>query len=516
MSVAATRSPIESGGYNIAHGLHDQAQARPDHAAIFAQDLELTYANLWRLVRAYALNMHRNGVRRGDVVSVDTGDTIASVICTFATAYLGAVLIPFDPNLAQASTKVATHILRTADRPALAPNGQITQILILPEWSPRHTNLPDEDSFADGFAGPEDLCWIMPSSGTTARPKLSAVPCRLLQARLAGVAADYGTGETRLLQLFAPGSRPFLIRAVALLLSGNTLLDMRSKQDVDSSGVNFVCGSPNQLLNWLGENCLSPKIAVAQVSGARVGEHEARQLLKSFTSLEDVYGSNETIKAHVDLLAIDSEGQLTRRPKTPLRFVEIVGADGQPKPDGEEGRIRISSPYLVDSYLNDSTATQMHFRDGWFYPGDMGRFEANGALCVLGRRGDMVNIGGQKLFLADIDAALATAEGINRAAVFSNEILDTSERLLACVSLDPRVTPAQAEAIVEAAWLKCAREITPFAAPGKILAVADLPVTADGIVPRAAAAKIFHEAIQRGDRDYLDAALFSFAIKMDG
>src|SRR5262249_46699454 len=65
--------------------------------------------------------------------------------------------------------------------------------------------------------------------------------------------------------------------------------------------------------------------------------------------------------------------------------VEIVDREGRLLPPETDGRIRIRSPYVAQGYIGDPEATQAHFRDGCFYPGDIGRLRADGMMIVSGR-----------------------------------------------------------------------------------------------------------------------------------
>jgi long-chain acyl-CoA synthetase len=99
--------------------------------------------------------------------------------------------------------------------------------------------------------------------------------------------------------------------------------------------------------------------------------------------------------------------------------VEVVDADGSPVPPGEQGEVRIFSDREANGYLGDPEATARAFRDGGFYPGDVGRLLPDGLLIVEGRVDDRMDLGGIK-FLPDVleDVALAYP-GVRDAAAYS-------------------------------------------------------------------------------------------------
>ena len=57
-------------------------------------------------------------------------------------------------------------------------------------------------------------------------------------------------------------------------------------------------------------------------------------------------------------------------------------------------------------YLNNAEATARFFRDGWFYPGDIGIKQDDGLVVILGRESDVLNLGGAKFSASEIENEL--------------------------------------------------------------------------------------------------------------
>jgi len=70
------------------------------------------------------------------------------------------------------------------------------------------------------------------------------------------------------------------------------------------------------------------------------------------------------------------------------------------------GRVRVRGPGVVEGYWNDADATQASFRDGWFYPGDVGRMTADGQLVHLGRADHMMIYDGINIDPAEMESVL--------------------------------------------------------------------------------------------------------------
>jgi acyl-coenzyme A synthetase/AMP-(fatty) acid ligase len=78
----------------------------------------------------------------------------------------------------------------------------------------------------------------------------------------------------------------------------------------------------------------------------------------------------------------------------PSVSLEIVDGSGRPLPPGQDGAIRVRSPELAVYVGDDGKAVPATDADGWFYPGDMGRLEADGMLMITGRTSEVMNLGG--------------------------------------------------------------------------------------------------------------------------
>ncbi len=101
------------------------------------------------------------------------------------------------------------------------------------------------------------------------------------------------------------------------------------------------------------------------------------------------------------------------------RLVEIVDEDDRPVPNGEVGRMRISTAGGPDSYLHDDTATRAFFRHGYFYPGDLAVILSDGRMALQGRLTDIINLWGQKVSPAPIEERLSEIFGVSGACLFS-------------------------------------------------------------------------------------------------
>jgi len=493
---------------NIGFLLREMAKASPDTEAIVAKDLTLSRHKLWQVVECYAHFMRENGVASGDLVSIDTADAIVSIASVFALSLLGARYVPFSAELVESDIPTVQHFVRSVERSALS---KINNIVIDHTWSPKFRNASQDVFDFEGFAAPDEVVWIVPSSGTTGRPKYSPLSENLLFNRVIAIAQDYEAPNTRLTILFGCMSRPYIIRAVSALLAGHTIVDTQDIWFCAQARVNFICASPQQIRMWLAGNTVQPKIGVLQVSGAKIEPSEISTLLDSFERVEDVYGSNETIKAHISVFSRSNNGN-EQETKANSSFVEVVNELNAPCEVGVKGILRIKTPWMVDRYLDDPKATAEHFKDGWFYPGDLAVWHSGRRLEIIGRESDVVNLGGQKIALPDVEKCLTGVAHARTAACFTNPIEGHENQLAACIEVS---SWDELFETVEAAWKACVDMYGPTAAPSVILAVSALPLSQDGVVQRKQALQIFAKTLQMSNAEDLNRRLFIFRVNFD-
>ena len=84
----------------------------------------------------------------------------------------------------------------------------------------------------------------------------------------------------------------------------------------------------------------------------------------------------------------------------------------------EDGEVLVQGPSIMLGYLNDPTATAQTIREGWLHTGDLGQFDADGFLRIVGRKKEMIALTtGKKVAPAEIEARLAASPWIEQVAV---------------------------------------------------------------------------------------------------
>ena len=151
--------------------------------------------------------------------------------------------------------------------------------------------------------------------------------------------------------------------------------------------------------------------------------------------------------------------------------VRVVDDQGEPCPNGEIGAIQVKGPNVFAGYWCMPEKTREEFTaDGFFRTGDVGRFDSNGYLSIVGRSKDLIISGGYNVYPKEIESYLDDMPGVLESAVVGVPDRDFGESVAAVVVARPGEQLDEAQLI---AGLKS--RIAGFKVPKRVLLVDELP-----------------------------------------
>ncbi|BDI07321.1 malonate--CoA ligase [Sphaerotilus microaerophilus] len=167
-------------------------------------------------------------------------------------------------------------------------------------------------------------------------------------------------------------------------------------------------------------------------------------------------------------------------PALPGVGVRVVDDAFAPLPAGEIGHVQVRGPNVFSGYWRMPEKTAEEFTaDGWFKTGDVGSFNAQGWLTIVGRSKDLIITGGYNVYPAEIEGYLNDLPGVAESAVVGVPHPDFGEAVIAVIVPKPGATP-DADALVAA--LKS--QIANYKVPKRAFIVAELPRNAMGKVQK--------------------------------
>ena len=413
---------------NIAMLFAQVVRTFPTFPAIVSDITVITYAQLLAASIAFAKRFQQDGVDRSSTVTLNTGDMPTALASLFATSLLGCRLVTAGAVLRKQKAIKATHFYRTSDAKGGRKDGAFTEIDASWFEEAESAALNDVIQFP-GYSSPDDIWQILHTSGTTGKPKFIGLTHRIVADRTAAIKNDFPVAQTTCAMLFNCTSRPFYARAIGALLNAGTIVDSKDAQLWRRAGVNVVFCSPSQYHSFVGKYGVPPRFKKVEISGAKLDDETARLLAKSFDTIIDIYGASETNKSFANVVSVDGDGTVVRRGQPLDSVVEIIDDNGQPCRAGNSGTVRVKNGYMAPGYIGAPDATARNFVDGFFYPGDVAKWGANGELDVIGRTDEVISFGGIKIDAQLIDLILQSVHGVKDAICFKSPKADVREVL---------------------------------------------------------------------------------------
>ncbi|MBI3181064.1 MAG: acyl--CoA ligase [Myxococcales bacterium] len=426
--------------------LSEQARLRADQPAVVVARAEeparvMSFAEWERRSDRLAVALIEAGVRRGDRVAIAFENRDADLYygAYFAALKAGAVAVPVGSRL---TAEEVRGILRHAEPaaviagegPRLAFRGARPRVLGPPEW---RAALEREVRPPEVERSEEDVCDILYTSGTTGAPK--------------GVASTISNVMT-----IRPGAlRAFEGRAMLHASPLHTFAATHAMQYLPlTAGMTAVVMDRFDGRRYL-ELCERHEAAVAYAVPAML-----RLVLEAYDSVQPsgrpdtsklsllFYGASPMPEATlrrlpelapnavlVNLYALTESGsaacamppgEAAKRPGSvglpvPPAEVRIVLEEPGTKRDaavGEVGEVWLKGGGAPRSYFRDPEASARTFVEGgWVRTGDLGHLDRDGFLYLDGRLKELVNRGGMKVSVDEVDCALQDHPAVREAAV---------------------------------------------------------------------------------------------------
>ena len=444
----------------IAELFHAQADRSPDAIALAAGDEQLTYRELRQRSMALARVIRReHGIAPGAIVGVASTRSIDAVVTILAILECGAAYMPVDPT--DPAERLHLMLDRAGSRLVVAStDDDIDRLRALPvaiadgrlaAWTTDDDSVP----LPHPPTGPDDLAYVMFTSGSTGEPKGVMVPHRAV-VRLVRDAdyVDLGPGETMLLlapltfdattlELWGP-----LLNGGRLAIAPDGPLDPAELHAALERHAVTTLWLTSGLFHFLAERDLDALTTVRQLlsGGDVISPTAVVRVLDHAPGCRFVngYGPTENTTftcCHQVDTASSREGAIPIG--RPINGTNVVVVDDrlQPTPVGVPGELCIGGAGLSWGYLGDPRTTAERFvpnpyatePGGRMYrSGDLVQWSSKGVLQFLGRRDRQLKIRGFRVEPGEIEAVLADHPAVAAAVVVAHQA-DEGRRLAAYI-----------------------------------------------------------------------------------
>ncbi|MBC7985968.1 MAG: AMP-binding protein, partial [Sphingomonadaceae bacterium] len=425
----------------VADCLAHYARWRPRHpAAIDAVTRERTsYAALEdRVRRATGVLVCDFKIARGDRVAVLGANRLDIVVLHLACARIGAILVPLNWRLSEGEL---TSQLEDAEPRLVIGDAALGKV---PAAALRGIEAEDFDAIGARIGGAEPMAasgadsdlpsLMLFTSGTSGRPKGALLTERNLFTSAVNFVTLGAVGPDSAFLCDAPmfhvlglvsNIRPTLVMGATLVLSPgfDAPVTMARFEDPDLGITHYFC-VPQMAEMMRNDPSFDPArfahITALFTGGAPHPPAKIREWIEDGIAIGNGYGMTETgaiLGMPLDLALIEEKIASAGLPGV-LTQIAIGRDDGSLAEDDEVGEIWMRGPGVTSGYWRRPEANAESFtEDGWFRSGDLGHRDADGFFYLVDRKKDMFISGGENVYPAELEKALAGHPGIAESAV---------------------------------------------------------------------------------------------------
>ncbi|EIV91084.1 amino acid adenylation enzyme/thioester reductase family protein [Frankia sp. QA3] len=519
-------------------GFFARAGRRPDAPALLwgaaAEPVgSLSYGELAARALAVAGRLAARGVRPGDLVAVSLPKGPEQVVAVLGVLAAGAAYVPVGveqppARVARIAATAGFSIVITTPSRTRWPDGVTPLALDDRPGGPAPDRLVL--AAADDPARLDEPAYVLFTSGSTGQPKGVEVGHRAAMNTIDDLTERLGLGpDDRTLAVSALDFDLSVFDLFAPLSAGGAvvLVDEDSRREAARWG-ELVAGHRVTILNCVpavldliltvagggpaGPPELGDSLRAVLLGGDRVGVDLPARLAAAVPGCRflGLGGTTETA-IHSTVCEVVGGGPVPPQWRsvpygTPLRNVRlrVVDALGRDCPDHVAGELWIGGAGVARGYLGDPERTAdrfvTHAGARWYRTGDLARYLPDGTVEFLGRRDQQVKIRGFRVEPGEVEAALRALPGVRAgiveltgggagrpAALGALVVLDPGAQPGVDPGVDPGAEPAGGPAAIRASLRGL---LPPHMVPDRVVAVPELPLSANGKLDRRAAAAL--------------------------
>jgi len=344
--------------------------------------------------------------------------------------------------------------------------------------------------------GPEDLCAIVSTGGTTGEPRGAMLPNRSFETMSATYMIAMPMDQRPVHLVVAPMTHGAGASTLPMLALGAVQIFM-AKPDpgaileaIEQHRVTHVFMPPTLIYMLLAH----PDVRRYDYSSLRYFLYAAAPMsVEKLREAIDVFGpvmaqSFGQVEApmictylspadHVQALRSRPERLLSCGRPTPLTRVAIMNDDGQLLPPGQRGEIVVQGSLVMTGYHGDPKASEHSRLHGWHHTGDIGAMDEDGFVYVVDRKRDLIISGGFNIYPGEVEQVLLAHPAVQDGAVIGVPDEKWGEAVKAVVELKPGASVG-----IEALDAWCRERLGGTKSPKSIEIWPELPRSAVGKV----------------------------------
>lgn len=397
---------------SIVKCIFDHSQNFPQKTAIIATDYTVDYETLWKLVSAMAQALKQKGLRKGQRVILEANHTVEFMVMCYGIHLAGGVHVPVEHGApAERVSEISREIL-----PSMVFTGEHP----ISELGISLMDLLNMEMFAQDFPEEELLQEILFTTGTTGKSKGVMITHygQMNMCEAQNAVLNYSIDNVWLIPTpmnHAAGLRKTHMSMVrgstVLLMNGFTNLKLFfqniKEHKVTSiylppAGVHYILMLASKELAKYDE-----QLDFLYSSSSALPSGDKEKLIKLLPNVRkfDAYGGSEVgAVCYIDYNAIKGNTKCVGKanPGVDIYIVDENYNRMEQADENNPGIIAICSNTVTAGYWNEPELTANTIRDGVIYMTDLGYIK-DGYLYLVGRRDDVINVGGLKIAPTEVE-----------------------------------------------------------------------------------------------------------------
>ncbi len=519
--------------------LKDRAEEYPDKEAVIFEDRRITYEELNEKAERLAHFLMKRGVGRDDKVSIWLPNVPEWIIAWFAIPKIGAVVVPTDPWYKGGEIE---YMFNDSDTKAVITTekygkynfldiledkksglDELETLVMIDGDSEKFDSFTFDDVYEEGKdweddedylqrkegTDPDDVTFILYTSGTTGKPK----GVMLSHYQIVKNAHDQGeilqAKEDDKLVIPVPFSHCFgnVMSITLMTVFGGTMIPLvefephKALDLVESEKATMIHGVPTMFIRELEvakeEDYDTSSLRTGIMAGSSCPVETMKSVINDLgCNVSITYGLTEASPG-VTMTRFDDS--VEDRVETvgrvmPDQEIKIVDDEGNEVPPGETGELVVKGYNVMKGYYNKPEATEETIEDGWLHSGDLAEMDERGYVRIVGRKKDMVIVGGLNVYPREIEEYLIEHEEIQEVAVVGVPDEELGEVVAAAVVPTER-SDMTSQDVVDFLY----GEVASAKVPRYVSVTDDLPVSGRGKVQKFRLRDQLEEKIENGE-----------------
>lgn len=419
---------------SIVEALYMQAGLVGDKIAVIDNNEEqITYSDLWKEVQGFATHLRSLGIGKGDKVVVKSSHTISYVVSFLGIQLIGAIHVPTEKSIGDEGLDSVAELMHAS---LVIADDYTSELPVIPVSEVRAlaaASVPAEE--IKEFPESEDLADILFTTGTTGKSKGVMISHRAIIAVCENVIFGAQIPEGNVYMVPNPINHAAGIRKIYVtILSGTTvvLIDgfmnlkkfFKYANDYHVTSILMPPSAIRIMMLMARKNmaALSGQLDHIHSGSAPLSDADKQRLRETLptTRLYFGYGSSEAgcsalydYNEYSDLMNCSGKANVNAE-------IFTVNDDWEPVDASKEnpGTIAVRGPMNMTGYYNEPELTASVMKDGVVYTTDLGYIE-DGFLYILGRKDDVINIGGLKIAPTEVESVALKYPGISECICYA-------------------------------------------------------------------------------------------------